>query len=94
MKQNIEAIHDLICSTLRGPHIRSMDLEGLRSYVLNLGAVLHTIPSVIDEAGEIPLSSLLELNQLDPTGSEHSWGEWCVQLCETLNQNYPQTPVK
>jgi len=83
------ALHDLICSTLRGEHIRDMKLHELQQYSYHLGVALHNIPEHLRNQGELPLECLNAINMLDPTGSESHWGEWCTQFSSTIGQELP-----
>lgn len=87
-----KALHDLLCSTLRDGHIRSMRLNELQQYNYNLGVALHNIPEHLRKLGELPLTCLYEVNKLDPTGSDLSWGDWCIQFSTTIGQELPESP--
>lgn len=86
------AMHDLICSSLRGMHTRNMKADKLIAYTSNLGVALHNIPSELRENGRVPVHTLQELNALDPGGSKNKWGGWCVMLCRTIGQELPDSP--
>lgn len=87
-----KALHDLICSTLRGEHIRGMKLLEIQQYNYHLGVALHNIPEYLRKQGELPLMCLNAINTLDPTGSESHWGEWCTQFSSTIGQKLPESP--
>ena len=92
MRKFDKALHDLICSTLRGEHIRDMKLRELQQYNYHLGVALHNIPEHLRNQGELPLECLNAINMLDPTGSDSRWGEWCTQFSSTIGQELPGSP--
>jgi hypothetical protein len=88
-----QALHDLICNSLRESHIEKMSLESLKTYNYKLGVALHNIPHLLTMNGELPLTSLVEVNELDPSGSIENWGTWARQLCTTIEQDIPKSPL-
>lgn len=88
-----KALHDLICSTLRENHIQRMSVEHLRTYNYKLGVALHNLPHYLSELQELPITSLVEINELDPSGSIENWGSWARQLTSTIEQELPSSPL-
>ena len=75
-----QAVHDLICDMLRGPHIRKMAGADLAIYTYKAGVALHNLPFVL--VGEQPLTieQLREVNELDPSATSGAWGPWASSL--------------
>ncbi|CAH7426784.1 hypothetical protein VCHA53O466_50469 [Vibrio chagasii] len=76
------AMHDLICDTLRGEHVRTMTSDELKIYTYKLGCALHNVPHYLRETGTIPEIVKAELNELDPTfeSSQAEHGEWVTRF--------------
>lgn len=84
MKVRAEAVHDLICNMLRGPHIRKMSAEDLAAYVYKAGVALHNLPFMIIDPNVSyrPMDHCLlqEINALDPDALPGQWGQWAQEL--------------
>jgi hypothetical protein len=85
-----KALHDLICSSLRGCHIRDLNSIQLQKYCYNLGVALHNIPNELTTTGKVPPETYRSINELDPSGSKSNWGDWSIQFSHAIGQELPE----
>lgn len=88
MNKHDKAMHDLICSTLRVKR-DAKTVNEINEYNQKLGVALHNIPSSLRETNRVSIENMHLLNSIDPTGSENKWGDWCLQLAKTIDQELP-----
>ncbi|QFT57089.1 hypothetical protein [Microbulbifer sp. THAF38] len=89
-----KALHNLICSVLRGPHIRDLTLDELQSFTYKVGRALHNIPFYLAKGEEVEESILIEIDQLDPSSTKEDWGHWVKIFCAEFSQAIPAIEVR
>jgi len=92
VNKNDTALHNLICSSLRGQHIKEFSINELQIYTHKIGIALHNIPHYLTSMKELPLTEYLYINELDPSGTNIEWGYWCKEFSDTINQVLPDSP--
>lgn len=87
-----QAVHDLICDMLRGPHIRQMSGADLAVYVYKAGASLHNLPFALTGEQSLSEAQLREINELDPVADLNDWGPLASRLAQAFCFDLP--PLK
>lgn len=91
-KVRAEAVHDLICEMLRGPHIRLLDKIASHHYLIGAGIALHNLPRYAVGDHVLSTHDLLAINDLDPQGAANVWGPWVKEFCAKTGHAAPPSP--
>tara|TARA_B100000749_G_C18435924_1_gene470036 strand:- start:523 stop:798 length:276 start_codon:yes stop_codon:yes gene_type:complete len=83
------ALEYLICETLRGHHIGSMGEDELKRYTYKLGVALHNIPEELRKNRKLSVDTLVEIDLLDPSSTDETWGDWCRTFTNIIGQSLP-----
>ncbi len=93
-REKAQGLSALICLMLRNDRVTSnMSLDEMRSYMYKTGVVLHNMPYLI-LGSRLPLETLSSINELDPTGDDDNWGEWCKEIRFNFDQELPDKPLE
>ena len=84
-----QAVHDLVCNMLRGPHIRKIAGVDLTAYTYKAGVALHNLPFVLTGEQALTEAQLHDVNELDPDAISDAWGPWATNLATAFGVALP-----
>ena len=92
LRARADSLHNLICDMLRGPHVASMSGAQLARFTYLAGVALHNLPHAMLSSGGLAPCQLEDVNALDPSAEDGSWGRWATELADGFGIALPPTP--